>query len=382
LFHPIAESHEKNQQENPVDAIGQKPTVELQVAQPVQRHKEDFLEKVLNAAPKIRPFHIGIFVSLSATKIQKYLRLLTSFFGKSKPVHFLVLSGLVLLYWCLANFLDVDVAGAGFLYFLKKTGLLLVFLLSVGLLNFICKRNTLTKKNSFAILLFIVFSLWFPAILKSGEIICAVILILLALRRIFSLKSGIDVKKKIFDASLWICVAAFFMESSLLFFPLLFLAVLLFAANDYRNWIIPLVGMLTVFVLYLVFHLIAENVFSGLFSFFKPPTFDFSGYGEIQTLVPLSIFLAFSLWSLGDYIFIFKKTKGQKNTMGLVMACFVVSALAVLFSSTKNTGELLFMAIPVSILGANFFQRKKDLLFKEILLATMIILALMIPFWE
>lgn len=309
------------------------------------------------------------------------MTLLISFFGKSKPIHFLILTGLILIYWSLVTFLYWDISGEAFSYFSTSVGLLLVFLLSVGLLNFICKRNSLTKNNSFALLLFIIFPLCFPIIFKSANMICAVFFILLALRRIFSLKSGIDIKKKIFDASLWISVATLFEASSLFFLPLLFVAIFLFAAADFRNWIIPIMGVLTVFVLHLVFHLVMKDTFSGLFSNFNPPNFDFENYRKIQILVPLSILLAFSLWALGDYIFTYRKTKGSyKKMMLLVMVCFISGVFASLFSDIKNTAEMLFIAIPVAIFGAGYFQRKKDMLFKEILLIILIILGLIIPF--
>lgn len=67
--------------------------------------------------------------------------------------------------------------------------------------------------------------------------------------------------------------------------------------------------------------------------------------------------------------------------MLLVMVCFISGVFASLFSDIKNTAEMLFIAIPVAIFGAGYFQRKKDMLFKEILLITMIALALTVSFW-
>ncbi|HET8808846.1 MAG TPA: DUF6427 family protein [Flavobacteriaceae bacterium] len=304
----------------------------------------------------------------------------TSFFSKSKPINFLIIGIFMTIYYSVENFAlsEVPVTPS---YFFRKMGLLLVYLLLMILVNFIVKKNQVTQRNTFAIVLFALFTVSFSEILKTGGVLIAAFFILLALRRIISLKSGIDIKKKIFDASLWICTASLFFEYCLFFLLLVFLAILFYVANDYRNWLIPFVAVFSVFTLFTCFHLLVHGSFVDLSVFFRPPDFHFALYSELEILLPLSLMLAFSIWTVANYLVVIKNASTtMKSSLVLILAIWAVSIFAVVFSPTKNGGELLFIIIPVSVIGTNYFQQKEDKIFKEILLVSLVVLTFILPF--
>lgn len=306
--------------------------------------------------------------------------MLTSFFNKSKPINFLVVGVFMSLYYILENYILSSTALTPS-YFFEKLGYLVVYLLLMVLVNFIVTRNQVTKRNSFTIVLFALFSVSFSEILKNGTLLMSAFFVLLALRRTISLKSGITIKKKIFDASLWICVATLFFEWSFLFFIVVFLAILFHAANDYRNWIIPFLAMLCVFVLFTCFHLLVWDSFFNVFDFFQLPDFNFSKYGELSILLPLSLMLSFSIWTVADYLVVIKKASSTlKSSFVLILVIWLISIFIVVFSPTKNGSELLFFIIPTSIIGANYFQRGEDNTFKEVLLILLVVSTLIWPF--
>src|SRR5690606_40814388 len=85
---------------------------------------------------------------------------------------------------------------------------------------------------------------------------CALpILVLLALRRIVSLQTLNESKLKIFDASLWIFIATLFESWTILYFAMVYLAIIWYVSNDYRNWTIPLIALLTVTILFYTYSL-------------------------------------------------------------------------------------------------------------------------------
>lgn len=304
----------------------------------------------------------------------------TSFFNKSKPINFLVVGVFMSLYYVLENYVLTSVP-VSLSYGLKKFGFLLIYLFLMVLINFIVKRNQVTEKNSFTIVLFALFTVSFSAILENGKVLVSALFILLALRRIISLKSEIAVKNKIFDASFWIALSALFFEWSLLFFVIVYLAILLHAASDYRNWIIPIMAILCVFILYTCFHLLVYDSFFKVLTFFRAPDFNFFNYGEPYILLPLSFMLAFALWIIVDFLLVIKNAaRNLKPSLVLVLAIWVISIFVVIFSHTKDGSELLFFIIPTSIIGANYFQRKKEKTFKEVLLIVLAITTLLWPF--
>src|SRR5690606_34814998 len=97
---------------------------------------------------------------------------------------------------------------------LKVFSILIFIVFSVFLTNFICKKNGLTKDNTYAMLLFALVLTLFPNVFTNIKVIFANVFILLAIRRIISLKSYHNIKVKLFDASLLICVATIFYEWS------------------------------------------------------------------------------------------------------------------------------------------------------------------------
>ena len=73
-------------------------------------------------------------------------------------------------------------------------------------------------------------------------------LYLLGYRRIISLRSQINVNKKLFDAAFWIAIAAYFIFGLYCFLLLIIITLLLYTDNNIKHWLIPFTGLLTVFL--------------------------------------------------------------------------------------------------------------------------------------
>ena len=283
-------------------------------------------------------------------------------------------------YFLVANFFIAE-ASYSLPEIFSKIGLLVAYLFLMVLINFIVKRNEVTKKNTFTIFLFAVFTVIFLPILQAEEIIIASVFILLALRRIVSLRSGLYVKRKIFDASFWIGIAFLFYPESIWFLFLPFIGILFYALQDFKNWLIPFFALMSVFILKTSFNLLVFDQFFNPISYFSYPSLDFTSYHQFSILIPLSVLLAFTLWSLFTYFkTIQKATRKTKYTLYIITITWLLSIFVVIFSNEKNGAELLFFILPVCVIGANYFEQKGEKWLKEILLISLLVLTLIVPF--
>ena len=299
--------------------------------------------------------------------------MLSSFFSKSKPINLILVGLFILAFYLNANYETIFTSSAN--AFLKEISILLLLLLSLFLINFISGKNELTGKNSYKIVLFGGFICMFSAALANDLAIAANLFILLALRRIVSLRTQRETIKKIFDASLWICIASLFYFWSFLFLILVYLGILFHVGHKLRNWLVPLVAVITVFSIATSVDLLLTNSFYTFEQWFQESNFDFSAYRNLEILLPAAFLLALTAWSSFFYVGIIQKISANYKSSLILILFFVFLALAVaVFAPDKDSSELIFFFSPLALVVTNYFQVMKDKWFKEILLLIIILL--------
>ncbi|MEJ2585930.1 MAG: hypothetical protein P8Z38_13200 [Robiginitalea sp.] len=171
--------------------------------------------------------------------------IISSLFGKTKPVNYVLLLSLLFVFFALAHlgFSGMTFDQVGFLKGLWSLGCLLF---SVFIVNFIVQRNHFTAQNSFAILFYALFILLFPDSMLDPEVIFATFFLLLAHRRLVSLKSLRNPKGKIFDGALWILVASLFLNQLIFLLLLVWFYVYFYAPNQLNYWLVPLASAMVV----------------------------------------------------------------------------------------------------------------------------------------
>ena len=305
--------------------------------------------------------------------------MLTSFFSKSKPINLSVIILLLCVFYIGANFINWT-EGFDWLEFLEKLGVLFLLVLSLLVLNFIAKKNELTKRSAYKTLLFALFCISFSNLLKNEPAIISNLCVLFAMRRIISLKSHKFIQKKIFDATFWISIATLYHFWSALFFLVVFFAILNFASN-FKNWLVPFVAFTAVVSLTICFHLIFNDQFYTFSDWFEASNFDFSKYGDLKLLIPLSIILGLLIWTLFQYFSSIQKASiNRRPVLSMIFFSLLVAAAVALFSPTKNGSELIFFFVPLSIISSNYFDSKKDKILKEIILVTLIVMPFAVAF--
>lgn len=306
--------------------------------------------------------------------------MLASFFKKSKPINFLIVGVFMTIYFVGANFFKSD-DSLSWQIITEKIGYLIIYLLLTFILNFIVKRNGISKKNSFAILLFALFTMLLLPVLKASEIFVSAFFILLALRKIISLNSGLEIKKKIFDASMWIAVASLFYPLSLFFLILPFVGIFYYAMQDFKNFLIPIVALICTYLLVTTGYLLVLDQTFPLTQFLLIPDLTIGIYQEAYLLIPLIIIALFTLISLFFFLKEMQSTMRKRKAMLFLIFLFFTIGLLILVLSPHKTGdELLFPILGVSVMGVIFLEQKGLKLIKEIALATLILAVLIIPF--
>jgi hypothetical protein len=248
----------------------------------------------------------------------------------------------------------------------SKIGVLLLVFFSFFLVNFISLKNALTQNDNYAILLYLVFILLFPSVLNDSKIVVSNVFLLLALRRLISLKTLSSSKEKIFDASFWIFLSAIFHFWSILYIVLVFISIVFHSGKDYKNWILPFVSFFCVWILYIATSLILydnysinKDVFEVSFNFF-----DFKNSYENMTLAAfVSISVLFFASQTIDYQ---NKPLNMQSSYKQIYFAFILSIGIYVFSANKSNDLLLYSFAPLSILGANMFEKMENSIYKEV----------------
>lgn len=299
--------------------------------------------------------------------------MITSIFSKSKPINFIIVFFITLLAFVVAK---VGLVNESITteFILKQTTLLFIAYTSLLLLSFIVSKNNLTKGNNYEILLFSLFLLLITQTTGYSNILVSNFFVLLGLRRIVSLRSSRDTKKKLFDAAFWIGIAALFYFWAILFFALVILSLVLYTDNNIRHWIIPFLGIITVFVISLGFSIVLYDDFFKIFNVSVDVSYDFSNYNSVKYLVAITMLLSFGIWSSIFYLKnIKKKKKASRASFKTIIIAAIIAFLIVVQVPQKNGSEFLFMFAPLAIIITNYIEIIQERWFKEIFLSILFI---------
>ncbi len=294
--------------------------------------------------------------------------MIANFFNKTKPINFLVLSILVFIIFVVA-LINVNSEPLDFYFFVKNGLFLFLAILTVFVLNFIIRKNSLTEDNSFAILFYILISSYFPNSFIHEGVFISNFILLLAFRRIYSLRSSLQTKEKIFDGAFWIGIASLFYVWSLFYLILLYAAILIFRKIDWRNFVIPVIGFLTpIFLSYT--YLLAFDDLDRFRSLWKW-SYDFS----ITEYHTANFFVPLILTGVTALVAIYPTTRRSllakidfKATWSVLIVHVGVSLVIALVGVNKDGSELIFLFFPLSVLFANYLQVINRYWLKELII--------------
>jgi len=297
--------------------------------------------------------------------------MITSIFSKSKPINFVIIAIYITLLFIITNhtslFSDLNNA-------LTTLPNWVITLFLVFLLDFIVAKNNLTQRNSYAIMTFgLLFGL-FPEAMTNSDLLLSNLFIIFALRRLISLHSKLNVKKKLFDAAFWIAVAAMFYFWAILFFALVIVALIYHSQNDFKNVIVPFAGIATVLILLIVYNILVHDTYIRPEDFKRYASLDFTAYNSKESILKFTVLFTSFVWTL---IYYFRtlpdKNKKLKPSYFIIAWSSIIAILVAIIAPLKNGSEFLFLFVPFSIIMANYIEVISERWFKEVFIALLII---------
>ena len=147
--------------------------------------------------------------------------MIANFFSKSKPVNIFNLVVLLVLYYIISFIFINNVALIGW-DFVINISLFLLLIVGLIVVNFIINKNNLTLDNLYGLLMFVLLLGSFPEAMFANKIVFSNLLLLISYRKIYSIKSGHNTTKKLFDAGFWIGIATLIYPLSIFYIALVF----------------------------------------------------------------------------------------------------------------------------------------------------------------
>ena len=302
--------------------------------------------------------------------------MISSIFGKTKPINYIiVLTFLFLFYWLVHFFLYQRVYG--YEQLLLQVAVLAVLLFTFFIVNFVVIRNKLTGTNSYTILFFALLMVIFPETLTDNNAVLCNFFLLLATRRLISMKSLKNLKIKIFDASLWIIFGSLFYDWALLYLLVVYIAIYIYEPKNFKNWIAPFAAGFVVFMSSYSFLILTNNQDFFYRHYQFSIQFDVEYYLNWANSSKLIIYtILFFMLSIFAFLKLGKSGVGKIVTTRLIVFSFVIGLLLNVLISTDDLHPILLTFFPAAVLMTNYVEWIKRDNIKEIVL----MFSIFIPF--
>nr|WP_317632054.1 DUF6427 family protein [uncultured Flavobacterium sp.] len=302
--------------------------------------------------------------------------MITSIFNKTRPINYIILSALLLVFYILFQNADFFSKATLFDWCLKIVSFTLL-LGALYLSQFIYNRNNLVKDNMYGSLFFLSFCILLPSIFTNINVIGSVFFLILSFRRLISLKSMIHIKQKLFDATAFILIASLFHFWNILFLIVVFIAIVIHVAFDLRNWIIPIIATILIGAIILLYVMLFEG--SLLLFLYESSSIDLSfNYFEndIQRIT-LAVFTGVSaLFLISSLLSYSSKPLNQLGAYRMLYLILLVAIAVFIVSPNKSNSLLAFTFFPVSIFGTNLIEKLDNKWVQEAVILIIVLISL------
>jgi len=304
--------------------------------------------------------------------------MITSFFKTTKPFHFVLVS-LILFFIFYYYRKDLILEDLSLVSIAQHFAIYLALIFSIAIQAFLVTKNNLTQKSSFNIVFLVLFLGITPSTLIDNNLVLSNLFIVLALRRLVSLKSNIDVKKKLFDAAFWIGIASLFYFWAILFFVLIVFAMLLYTIGHFKNWVIPFTAIIVLLICVTAYSILVSNTFFDIENYISTVSFDLSNYNKITLIIGITVIITITIWAMFFYI---KKiqnlVRAKRTSYVLILYALFIALAIVIISPEKSGSEFIFVFTPLAIISTNYLETIEDSWFAELFMWFLVITVIVI----
>ncbi|WP_421813335.1 DUF6427 family protein [Flagellimonas sp.] len=281
--------------------------------------------------------------------------MISSFFGKTKPINYIVLAILLFLFYFTDVFFQIGEQRINQVIALELL-LFTVLLFSVFTINQIVRAEKATESNSYAMLFFLLLIVTFSDELVLQYVIFANFFLLLAFWRILSVKSIRNVKQKIFDASLLITIASLFYDWALAFMFLVFFVIGVYDRRTFKNWLVPFLGMATIFFLTFTFLQLkgSLNFFEEHYQF-SLGLFTTKSFFQVLNIKTLIYLILTIIVSVLVFVRLRNTSGGKLLLLRIVFLIFVLGTGIILFTPA-DASPVIITFFPAAVFFTNYFE--------------------------
>ncbi|WP_127136084.1 DUF6427 family protein [Flagellimonas oceanensis] len=300
--------------------------------------------------------------------------MISSFFGKTKPINYIVLAIFLFLFYFTNLFFQLNGQKINQVIPLELL-LFSVLLFSVFIINQIVRTEKATESNSYTMLFFVLMIVTFSDELVLRYVDFANFFLLLAFWRILSIKSTRNVKHKIFDASLLIAIASLFYDWAIAFMLLVFFVIGVYDRKTLKNWLVPFLGMATIFILsFTVLKLKGTlNFFEDHYQF-SLGLFTTRSFFQVLNIKTLIYLILSVMVSMVVFVRLRNVSGGKLLLLRIVFLIFLLGTTLILFTPA-DASPVLLTFFPSAVFLTNYFEGIKKRKFQEVMLIGCMVLA-------
>ncbi|WP_299259024.1 DUF6427 family protein [uncultured Aquimarina sp.] len=303
--------------------------------------------------------------------------MLSNFFSKSKPINFIIVALYMFVLYTIAYYKKSFTLDYSTL--LMFLGGFIAYVLTMLIVNLITQKNDLTQKSTNTIMLFVFLTTILANSLTSAAMLLSNLFVILGMRSVLSLRNGKYVKSRILDASLCIGVASLAYFWSIGFIVIVFFGIFYFEPKNYRNWIIPIIGLLIVYIISNCFTLLLYDSFFVIAEYIEPISFSFEGYAYKEGVFSIGVLTICTLFFFTIYLIKFnRKPTKSKPFLKLIISQLLVALALVMIVPEKDTSEMIFIACPLAIIGTTYLEMDHGKFLQEINFWVFLLLPFMI----
>lgn len=302
--------------------------------------------------------------------------MITSVFKKSTLLNFSLVVFLILFFDFIYQIQDLAWSNSAVLVF-KKTAIGIVILASGLIINFISKRNGLSKDSGYSILFFLLLLLFFPTLYDNINLVFANFFILLALRRLISLQSQKASKEKIFDASLWIFVAAIFHFWCILYLVLVFSSIISHVSGDYRNWLLPFIAFFAIGIIFAMYSLVYNADAISYIINGTETNFSIDYFTNNYQNAALSIYATVALFFVISMLMTLSSRPLLLHaSFKKIIIAFLIAVVIYVISTNKSNDLLVFTIAPLAMMATAHIEMPQQKLNQELALGVLMLCSL------
>ncbi|NER09898.1 hypothetical protein SAMN06265375_101580 [Muriicola jejuensis] len=304
--------------------------------------------------------------------------MISGIFGKTKPINYVILLGLLSLLYGIV-FFSTEGRSSDPSDWVYQIFILLLFLFSVLVIDFVVNRNQISNTNAYVALFFVILVFLFPASVRDTNAIGCNFFLVLACRRLISMRTLKNIKLKILDATLWVLASSIFFGWAAIFLFLVYIAIYIYEPKNLKNWFVPIAGAIAFLLIWKAILILSntEGFFSKHYNF-RIGEWDLLLRDWTRNTKLIIFVLVISITAMAVFLKSGKLGLGRIINLRVVSIYFLLSIIVVLLSLTSDKFPVLITFFPAAVFLGKYIEMIKRENIREMVLAGAILSAFFI----